>query len=231
VAYAVKFNANGGSGGQSKDVTATYGSAMPAISTTKPARAGYTFQGWYDNADYAKGTQYYTAEGASARKWDKAADTTLYAGWEQNYTVTYACDGSLGSSSKGSDQIWASARAVTLPSVTPKPGFAFLGWTCSDPSEWRGTKPAGAAHTFRSARALTVTASFSYSGSPKVTFFNQTGREMKHKSAAGDTVLGTLADGKSVVYSSAEPLWLWSQKAWWHAIMLRGSDKSGRYQL
>ena len=47
--YTVTFNANGGSGGQSSSVTATYGSAMPSISTTKPTKDGYTFAGWSIN--------------------------------------------------------------------------------------------------------------------------------------------------------------------------------------
>ena len=85
----VSFNANGGTGGQSANVTATYDSAMPSISTTAPTRSGYAFMGWYDNADYTKGTQYYTAAGASARTWNKVANTTLYAGWKVNsYTCT-----------------------------------------------------------------------------------------------------------------------------------------------
>ena len=84
----VSFNANGGTGGQSANATAKYDSAMPSISTTAPTRTGYTFMGWYDNADYTKGTQYYTAAGASARTWDKVANTTLYAGWKVN---SYTC--------------------------------------------------------------------------------------------------------------------------------------------
>ncbi len=123
---------NGGSGGQSKDVTATYGSAMPAISATKPTRAGYTFQGWYDNADYAKGTQYYTAAGASARKWDKAADTILYAGWRAN-TVTLTWDyngGKVGSATKGTTSATYSAGAkVPMTAATPvRSGYNFVGW-------------------------------------------------------------------------------------------------------
>ena len=82
--YTVSFNANGGTGGQSANVTATYAAAMPAISTTAPTRAGYTFVGWYDNADYASGVQYYTAAGASARNWNKTENATLYAGWTIN---------------------------------------------------------------------------------------------------------------------------------------------------
>lgn len=86
--YTVSFNVNGGAGGQSAAVNATYGSAMPAISTTAPTRTGYTFMGWYDNATYTSGTQYYTAAGASARAWNKTAAATLYAGWKAN---TYSC--------------------------------------------------------------------------------------------------------------------------------------------
>ena len=91
----VSFNANGGSGGQSADVTATYGSAMPTISTTKPTRTGYTFMGWYDNSNYAASgaKQYYTASGGSARTYDKTAATTLYAGWKANtFTVSFDSD-------------------------------------------------------------------------------------------------------------------------------------------
>ena len=84
----VSFNANGGTGGQSANATAKYDSAMPSISTTAPTRTGYTFMGWYDNATYTSGTQYYTAAGASARTWNKVADATLYAGWKVN---SYTC--------------------------------------------------------------------------------------------------------------------------------------------
>lgn len=80
--YTVAFNANGGSGGQSASVTAIYGQDMPTISTTKPTKSGFTFMGWYDNATYTSGTQYYKADGTSARTYNKAGNTTLYAGWK-----------------------------------------------------------------------------------------------------------------------------------------------------
>ena len=79
--YTVSFNANGGTGGQSSSVTATYDAKMPTIDTTKPTKMACKFMGWYDNATYTSGKQYYTAAGASARVWDKTANTTLYAGW------------------------------------------------------------------------------------------------------------------------------------------------------
>lgn len=76
----VSFNQNSGTGGQSSNLTATYSSAMPAISGT-PTRSGYIFGGYYDGAG-GTGTQYYKADGTSARSWDKeAATATLYARW------------------------------------------------------------------------------------------------------------------------------------------------------
>jgi len=87
--FTVSFNANGGTGGQTGNVTATYDSNMPAITTTRPVRTGYTFEGWWDAT--TGGTQYYTAAGASARTWNKTAAATLYARWTPlTYTVFFS---------------------------------------------------------------------------------------------------------------------------------------------
>ena len=85
--YTVTLDRQGGSGGTAS-VTATYGSAMPTI--TVPTRSGYMFGGYYTSTG-GSGTQYYAADGTSARAWDKAAATTLYAKWTAipTYTVTY----------------------------------------------------------------------------------------------------------------------------------------------
>ena len=91
--YTVTFNANGGSGGQTDAVTATYDVSMPSITSTKPTRENYTFMGWYDNATYTSGTQYYTDTGGSARTWDKTSSTTLYAGWKQKSVFTFSYTG------------------------------------------------------------------------------------------------------------------------------------------
>ena len=82
------LNGNGGSD-KPADATATYGSAMPALSSL-PKRTGYTFEGFYDVA--SGGTQYYAADGTGARLWDKdtEARATLYAHWtakEYAFTV------------------------------------------------------------------------------------------------------------------------------------------------
>ena len=74
-------------------VTATYGSAMPSV--IAPSKIGYTFGGYYDKIG-GGGTQYYKADGTSARNWDKTFDTTLYAHWieEKPYTnsIVNRCD-------------------------------------------------------------------------------------------------------------------------------------------
>lgn len=68
-----------------KSVVATNKLSMPGI-TTLPMRAGYVFEGYYDEPDGA-GNQYYTGLGASARNWDKTvSEATLYAKW------TLPCD-------------------------------------------------------------------------------------------------------------------------------------------
>lgn len=75
--YAVSYNANGGSGAPSSQ-TKIKGTALK-LSTTKPTRAGYSFQGWGTTAsdtsvNYAAGATY-SADAA----------ITLYAIWKATY--------------------------------------------------------------------------------------------------------------------------------------------------
>ena len=98
--YTVTLNNQGATSGGTAQVTATYDSAMP--SATMPTKTGYTFGGYYSGENGA-GTQYYTAAGASARTWNIAADTTLYAKWTANsYKVHF--DGNGATSGSMSDQ-------------------------------------------------------------------------------------------------------------------------------
>ena len=86
--------------GGSSSVTATYNSAMPAITT--PSRTGYSFQGYYTGTN-GSGTKYYDNNGKSARNWDKTSNTTLYAYWTANgYTLTANANGGSGSMSNQS---------------------------------------------------------------------------------------------------------------------------------
>ncbi len=124
--YTVTLNPQSGTGGTTS-VTATYGSAMPAI--TKPTRTGYTFNGYYDAT--SGGTQYYKADGSSARTWNKTAATTLYAQWTANqYTITYKDQNNAnfsGSHASGYPTKHTYGTATTLKDAT-KTGYTFGGW-------------------------------------------------------------------------------------------------------
>lgn len=86
--YTVTLNNQSATTPGTTSVTATYDSAMPSI--TVPTRTGYTFGGYY-TATNGGGTQYYKADGTSARTWNIASNTTLYAHWTANpATVTTA---------------------------------------------------------------------------------------------------------------------------------------------
>ena len=124
--YTVSFDANGGSGGQSASVTATYDSAMPSISTTAPTKTGYTFGGWYDTSAETGGTQYYTEAGASARTWNKTANTTLHARWTPNtYTITFDQQGGSGGTESTTATYGAALPTITVPTRT---GYTFGGY-------------------------------------------------------------------------------------------------------
>jgi uncharacterized repeat protein (TIGR02543 family) len=124
--YTVTLNQQGGTGG-SGSVTATYDAAMPKI--TVPTRTGYTFQGYYTEAN-GNGTQYYNANGNSAKNWDKSANTTLYAHWTVNtYTVTLDMQSGTGGSTSVTATYNADMPAITLPT---RDGYFFEGYSDSE---------------------------------------------------------------------------------------------------
>lgn len=121
--YTVTLNNQNATTAGSTSVTATYDSSMPAI--TVPTRTGYTFGGYYTSTN-GGGTQYYTATGASARKWDLTSNTTLYAKWIANdYTVTFNANG--GSCSTANKTVTYDSTYGTLPTPT-RTGYTFVGW-------------------------------------------------------------------------------------------------------
>ncbi len=119
--YTVKYNANGGSGAPSSQTK--WKDQALTLSSTKPTRTGYTFQGWATSASggvaYAAGASY-TANAA----------VTLYAVWKANtYTVTYNANG--GSGAPGS-QTKTYGVALTLSSTKPtRTNYTFKGWGTS----------------------------------------------------------------------------------------------------
>lgn len=76
--FTVKYNANGGTGAPASQ-TKTYGVNL-TLSSTKPTRAGYAFQGWGTSASAT------TAVYASGGTYKQNASVTLYAVWKSTYT-------------------------------------------------------------------------------------------------------------------------------------------------
>lgn len=155
--YTITYNANGGSGAPGKQ-TKTYGKTLK-LSTTKPTRTGYTFQGWGTSASgsvvYAAGANY-TAN----------ASDTLYAIWKANtYTVKYDANGGTGAPSNQTK-----TYGVTLKLSTAKPtrtNYNFLGWGTSAASTTVAYAP-GANYTGNAAITLYAIWELAYS-EPTVT--------------------------------------------------------------
>lgn len=141
--YKVTYNANGGSGAPSaqtkwKDQTLT-------LSTTKPTRTGYTFQGWATSSSgsvaYAAGANY-TANAA----------VTLYAVWKAiTYTVSYNANGGSGAPA---NQTKTYGINLTLSNAKPtRTNYVFKGWGTSA-SATTVAYSAGASYTSNAAITL-----------------------------------------------------------------------------
>ena len=139
--YTVTLDMQGGTG-VSPSVTATYGAAMP--SATAPTRTytltynyngngqsnttvnvTYPFGGYYTETN-GSGTQYYTSSMGSARNWDIASNTTLYAKW--------------------------TSASTTLPAPT-RTGYTFAGWYTASSG---GTYVGGGGGTYTPTAAITL---------------------------------------------------------------------------
>lgn len=149
--YTVAYNANGGSGAPGsqtkwKDHTLT-------LSSTKPTRTGYTFQGW---ATSASGSVAYAAGGSYSAN----ASVTLYAVWKANtYSVKYNANGGTGAPA---NQTKTYGQNLTLSSTTPtRTNYNFLGWSTSA-SATSATYAAGGTYTANSAVTLYAVWSLAY---------------------------------------------------------------------
>lgn len=142
--YAVKYNANGGTGAPSSQ-TKYYGKSL-TLSSTKPTRTGYTFQGWGTSAtdttvDYKAGESY-TGNAA----------LTLYAIWKINtYKITFNANGGTGGPTS---QTKTYGKTLTITTSVPtRTGFDFQGWGTSA-SDTTVDYKAGGSYTANAADTL-----------------------------------------------------------------------------
>ena len=129
--YDVVLNAQGGSGGST--VTATFDSAMPAVSA--PDKPGYLFGGYFDKEN-GGGTRYYNADCSSAIIYDRAEGVTLYALWTPiTYNIQlYSLGENVGTLK---DVVYGK---LCLPSAETLgilyPNYKFVGWNIYDEQNW-----------------------------------------------------------------------------------------------
>lgn len=149
--YTVKYNANGGSGAPSSQ-TKWHGTALK-LSSTKPTRSGYVFQGW---ATSSTGSVAYDA-GAN---YTANASVTLYAVWSAgSYTVTYNSNGGTGAPAS---QTKTHGTALTLSSTKPTmTNHTFKGWGTSPSSTTVAYAP-GASYTANASITLYAIWELSY---------------------------------------------------------------------
>jgi uncharacterized repeat protein (TIGR02543 family) len=118
VTYTVSFDSDGGSAVASVTGVST-GATISA--PTAPTKNGYTFEGWYKEANHAT-------------PWDFGTDTvtgniTLYAKWTAippvTYTVSFDPD---GGSAVASVTGLSAGATISTPVVPTKSGYVFEGW-------------------------------------------------------------------------------------------------------
>ncbi len=114
--YLVTLETNGGS-----EIAAFRARTLEDLSS--PERAGFTFVGWYTDSALSKAAEFPQV---------LLRDTTFYAKWAQNYTVTFVTNG-------GSDVAAMETARIEEAPVTTLDGKTLAGWyadaNCSDESK------------------------------------------------------------------------------------------------
>gem|GEM_PF-2411172 len=111
-AYTISFESNGGSSVSA--ITQDFATAVTAPAA--PTKTGYSFGGWYKEAELTTSYTFATMPSASL---------TLYAKWNINsYTISFNVNG--GSTVLAITQNYNTA--VTAPTAPTKAGYSFAGW-------------------------------------------------------------------------------------------------------
>ena len=111
------------------------------LSSNTFTRTGYTFTGWNTKAD-GSGTSYTNRQRVTVN-----ANTTLYAQWEKDYTITFNANGGSGTMSALTVKKGASQK-LTANSFT-RSGYTFTGWN---------TKADGSGTSYTNGQTITPTA-------------------------------------------------------------------------
>ena len=121
ITYTIIYNLNGGSG----TMTPTeYNVTTETFNLPTPTRTGYTFDGWYSDAEF-------TGEKVTTIAKGTTGDITLYAKWiETKYSVNiYTNDRKYGTTTP-SGANWVGATPIEI-TATQHTGYHFEKWTAT----------------------------------------------------------------------------------------------------
>jgi len=108
----------------------SYTVSSPTITLLDPSRSGYTFGGWFDNANYTGSAITSIDSGGTSNK-------TFYAQWSIiEYSIDYELNGGTNSSGNPNNY-WVNSDEVILLTPT-KSGYTFEGWFIN--SDFSGTQ-------------------------------------------------------------------------------------------
>jgi len=120
--YTVNFSANGGTGTPPTAQTVVVGSSINIPGSNGLTMNGYTFDGWTaaTGTNYNAGVQY-TPSG-------NIANITLYANWNQDYTITFMYNGA-NSGGLSETRTVPVGTSISFPSdYFSRTGYLFGGW-------------------------------------------------------------------------------------------------------
>lgn len=209
--YTITYKLNGGS--NPSGAATSYNITSNAITLPNPTRNGFTFGGWYTDANFTSTKVTSIAKGSTGNK-------TFFAKWTANsYTITYKLNN--GTNPSGAPTSYTAASAdITLPTPT-KTGYSFDGWYTSD--TFSGTKvttiPTGSYNNktfYAKWTPITYTVQFNANNSTDETttqqFTYDTAKELKANTFTPATDKGgflkwtTNADGTGTSYADGESI-------------------------
>ncbi|MBE6136797.1 MAG: hypothetical protein E7176_00170 [Erysipelotrichaceae bacterium] len=127
--YTVTFNSVGGSNVAKATTNADGKVAKPA----DPSKEGYTFGGWYTDAEYKTVFNFDTK---------LTANTTLYAKWVEVAATTYTVQFYVGDTQFGDDVIVEEEDLVAFPNTNPTDPYKnFAGWVTESGASFSASTP------------------------------------------------------------------------------------------
>ncbi|MGN0151700.1 MAG: InlB B-repeat-containing protein, partial [Wujia sp.] len=115
--YSINYVLDGGTNGAGNPAGYTYGTGVTSFADA--SKEGYTFDGWYSDADF---TTKVTAISET-----QTGDITLYAKFtEAEYSINYVLDG--GTNGAGNPAGYTYGTGVTSFADASKEGYTFDGW-------------------------------------------------------------------------------------------------------